>query len=379
MEVIREKWSWFGIKPLCAALGIARGSYYRSQSARAPQRTERSHPRALSAEERQSVLRLLNAGRFCDQAPAEVYATLLDEGQYLCSERTMYRILKENHQVRERRDQLRHPLYAAPELLASRPNEVWSWDITKLLGPTKWSYFYLYVILDIFSRYVVGWMVAYRESAVLAQRLIEQTLERQQIEPGKLTLHADRGSAMTSKPVAFLLAELGVTKTHSRPHVSNDNPYSESQFKTMKYRPEFPDRFGSYQDARGFCAGFFPWYNQEHHHSGLGFLAPFEVHFGQAKQRREERALVLQAAFEKNPERFVRGLPQPPPLPEQVWINRPKETALRNPSEALDVPNSIVDSFGRKNGFHICPITDATETGRDLPRGQNQASDDLVQ
>jgi len=257
--MIREKWSLFGIKPLCAALGIARASYYRSQSARAPQRTERDHPRALSVEERHGVLGVLNEERFCDRAPAEVYATLLDEGQYLCSERTMYRILKENHQVRERRDQLRHPHYAAPELLAIRPNEVWSWDITKLLGPTKWTYFYLYVILDIFSRYVVGWMVAYRESAELAQRLIQETLERQQIEPGKLTLHADRGSSMTSKPVAFLLAELGVTKTHSRPHVSNDNPYSESQFKTMKYRPEFPDRFGSTRmpedSARSFSPG----------------------------------------------------------------------------------------------------------------------------
>src|SRR3970282_2276328 len=327
MAMIREKWRLFGIKPLCAALGIARASYYRSQSARAPQRTERDHPRALSAEERQGVLRLLNAGRFCDQAPGEVYATLLDEGQYLCSERSMYRILAENGQVKERRDQRRHPRYAAPELLATRPNEVWSWDITKLLGPRKWTYFYLSVSLAIFSRYVVGWMVAYRESAQLAKRLIEQTLERQQIEPGSLTLHADRGSSMTSKSVAFLLAELGITKTHSRPHVSNDNPYSESQFETLKYRPEFPERFGSYQDARGFCGEFFPWYNQEHHHSGLGFLTPLEVHFGQATKRLEQRALVLRRAFEKNPERFVRGLPTPPALPEQVWIKKPRAAA----------------------------------------------------
>jgi putative transposase len=377
--MIREGRSLFGIKALCAALGMARGSYYRSQKFSVSRRTKSNHPRALAVEERREVMSLLNEERFCDQAPAEIYATLLDEGKYFCSERTMYRMLAENGQVRERRDQLRHPQYAAPELLASRPNEVWSWDITKLLGPSKWSYFYLYVILDIFSRYVVGWMVAYRESAELAMRLIKQTLERQRIEPGTLTLHADRGSSMTSKPVAFLLAELGVTKTHSRPHVSNDNPYSESQFKTMKYRPQFPERFGCFQDARGFCEEFFRWYNQEHHHSGLGFLAPFEVHFGQAKQRREERALVLRSAFEKNPERFVRGLPQPPGLPEQVWINKPKETALRNHSGPLEVPNSIVDSLGRKNGFHICLIIDATESGRDLARGQNQASDDLVQ
>ena len=379
MEVVREQQSSFGIKPICQALGVARASYYRSQSPRTEPREVGRHPRALSAEERHKVLGVLNEERFCDQAPGEVYATLLDEEEYLCSERTMYRILEENHQVRERRDQLSHPRYAAPELLATGPNEVWSWDITKLLGPTKWTYFYLYVILDIFSRYVVGWMVAYRESAQLAKRLIEQTLERQQIEPGKLTLHADRGSSMTSKPVAFLLAELGVTKTHSRPHVSNDNPYSESQFKTMKYRPEFPERFGSYQDARGFCGEFFPWYNQGHHHSGLGFLTPFEVHFGQDKQRREERALVLRTAFEKNPERFVRGLPRPPALPEQVWINKPRAAAALSDSEALGAVIGQIDSSSQKNGFHNCPISNDLESGRDLPMDQNQVSEDLAQ
>jgi putative transposase len=379
MAMIREKQDSFGIRPLCVALGITRASYYRVQSPISSPNTERSHPRALSAEERQAVLSVVNSERFCDQAPAEVYATLLDEGEYLCSERTMYRILEENHQVRERRDQLRHPRYAAPELLASRPNEVWSWDITKLLGPAKWTYFYLYVILDIFSRYVVGWMVAYRESAKLAKRLIEQTLERQGIEPGKLTLHADRGSSMTSKPVAFLLAELGVTKTHSRPHVSNDNPYSESQFKTMKYCPEFPERFGSYQDARGFCGEFFPWYNQEHHHSGLGFLTPFEVHLGKAEQQREKRALVLRRAFEKNPERFVRGLPTPPALPEQVWINKPRAAAPLSDSQALGAIIGQIDSSSQKNGFHNCTISNAKQSGRDLPMGQNQVMEDFVQ
>jgi putative transposase len=333
----------------------------------------------LSCEERHTVLSVLNEERFCDQAPAEVYAGLLDEGKYLCSERTMYRILAEHHQVRERRDQLRHPHYAAPELLASRPNEVWSWDITKLLGPAKWTYFYLYVILDIFSRYVVGWMVAYRESAELAQRLIQQTLRRQGIEPGELTLHADRGSSMTSGPVAFLLAELGVTKTHSRPHVSNDNPYSESQFKTMKYRPEFPERFGSYPDARGFCEGFFRWYNHEHHHSGLGFLTPFEVHFSQAKERREERALVLRSAFEKNPERFVRGLPRPPALPEQVWINKPKEIGVGDQRDAMGATIWSVDGLSPKNGFHKSPISNDLEAGRDLPMGKNHVTEDSVQ
>jgi putative transposase len=379
MAMIREKQNSFGIRPLCLALGIARASYYRLHSPITSPNTERYHPRALSVEERQTVLSVVNSERFCDQAPAEVYATLLDEGQYLCSERTMYRILAENQEVRERRDQLSHPQYQAPELLASRPNEIWSWDITKLLGPAKWTYFYLYVILDIFSRYVVGWMVAYRESAQLAKRLIEQTVERQGIEPGKLTLHADRGSSMTSKPVAFLLAELGVTKTHSRPHVSNDNPYSESQFKTLKYRPEFPERFGSYQDARGFCGEFFPWYNQEHHHSGLGFLTPLEVHFGQATKRQEQRALVLRRAFEKNPERFVRGLPTPPALPEQVWINKPRAAAALSDSEALGAIIGQIGSSSQKNGFHNCPISNAKQSGRDLPMGQNQVMEDFVQ
>lgn len=367
MAVIGEQQSCFGIKPTCQALGVARASYYRSQSPRTEPREVGRHPRALSAEEHQEVLSVLNAERFCDQAPAEVYATLLDEGQYLCSERTMYRILKENGQVRERRDQLRHPSYAAPELLATRPNEVWSWDITKLLGPAKWTYFYLYVILDIFSRYVVGWMVAYRESAQLAQRLIQHSLDRQHIEAGKLTLHADRGSSMISKPVAFLLAELGVTKTHSRPHVSNDNPYSESQFKTMKYRPEFPDRFGSYQHARGFCAEFFPWYNHEHHHSGLGYFTPYEVHTGLAAQRREQRALVLRRAFEKNPERFIRGVPKPLALPEQVWINKPKETAVGDPTDAIGAVISPVGGFSSENGFHNCPISNERESGGTYP------------
>ena len=279
----------------------------------------------------------------------------------------MYRLLANHQQLRERRDQLRHPQYQAPELLATRPNEVWSWDITKLLGPAKWTYYYLYVILDIFSRYVAGWMLAYRESAELAKRLIEQTIERHNIEPGTLTLHADRGAAMTSKPVSFLLAGLGVTKTHSRPHVSNDNPYSESQFKTMKYRPEFPERFGSYQDAHRFCAEFFPWYNREHHHSGLGYLTPYEVHYGLAEKRREQRAGVLKDAFERNPRRFVRGLPKPLRLPTATWINQPKE-ALTDELEPVM----------RKNGFPICPINDDRQSARDLGSPENDTNSDVV-
>ena len=376
--MITEHRGCFGVKPICTVLGVGRATYYRRESPRTAPRGGGCHPRALSTEEHHKVLSVLHEERFCDQAPGEVYATLLDEGQYLCSERTMYRILAENHEVRERRDQLRHPRYAAPELLATRPNEVWSWDITKLLGPSKWTYFYLYVILDIFSRYVVGWMVAYRESAVLAQRLIEQTIKRQDIEPGKLTLHADRGSSMTSKPVALLLADLGVTKTHSRPHVSNDNPYSESQFKTMKYRPEFPERFGCLQDTRGFCGEFFHWYNHEHHHSGLGYLTPFAVHFGQAHEQREQRALVLRRAYERNPGRFVRGLPQPLALPEQVWINKPNEVGSGNDSKSIRAVNLLVGTTGPKNGFHNCLITNERESGRAPGRGQNQVSDDLA-
>lgn len=369
--MIREHRASFGVEPSCQALGVARATYYRRHSPRTAPRAVGRHPRALSAEERHRVVEVVNGERFCDWAPAQIYASLLDEGQYLCSERTMYRILEANHQVRERRNQLRHPRYAAPELLATRANEVWSWDITKLLGPAKWTYFYLYVILDIFSRYVVGWMVAHRESATLAQRLIEQTIKRQDIEPGKLTLHADRGSSMISKPVALLLADLGVTKTHSRPHVSNDNPYSESQFKTMKYRPEFPERFGCLQDSRGFCGEFFHWYNHEHHHSGLGYLTPYEVHFGLAEERRQRRALVLRAAFERNPERFVRGLPKPPLLPTQVWINKSKEVRFGSAVDPARALKWLVGGGGPENGFHNCPISNERESGRDLGRGQN--------
>jgi putative transposase len=291
----------------------------------------------------------LHEPRFVDLAPAEVYATLLDEGAYLCSERTMYRLLAGHAEVRERRDQLRHPIYAAPELLARRPNELWSWDITKLLGPTKWTYFYLYVMLDVFSRYVVGWMVAHRESAMLAERFIHETCARQGIGRHQLTIHADRGPAMTSKPVAFLLADLGITKTHSRPHISNDNPFSEAQFRTLKYRPAFPERFGAIQDVRAHCHVFFPWYNVAYHHSGLGLLTPHDVHHGLAAQRVAARTAVLAAAYGAHPERFAGGLPQPPACPTEVWINpphplgcahaasrtRPSDLPTRAPSRSL--------------------------------------------
>lgn len=317
-----------GIKAACEAFGVPRASLYRcwARGAALPVEGKKrpSPPRALSMEEKQVVVDILHSERFVDRAPHEVYATLLDEGIYHCSIRTMYRILEENQEVRERRNQLRHPAYQKPELLATGPNQVWSWDITKLLGPVKWSYFYLYVIMDIFSRYVVGWMVATRESAALAERLIKGTCEKQGIEPGQLTIHADRGSSMKSKPVALLLADLGVTKTHSRPYTSNDNPYSESQFKTLKYRPEFPDRFGAIEDARSFCQVFFPWYNKEHRHTGIGLLTPEMVHYGQAQAVLRARKEVLSVAYQRHPERFVRKEPSPQLLPEAVWINPPK-------------------------------------------------------
>ena len=329
-----------GVAPTCAALGVSTASYYRRRHPQPAAAAARpSPPRTLPAAERTAVLDLLHEPRFVDLAPAQVYAGLLDEGRYVCSERTMYRILAAHQEVRERRDQLRHPRYAAPQLLATRPNQLWSWDITKLLGPATWTYFYLYVILDVFSRYVVGWMVAHRESAVLAEKLIRETCARQGIAPGELTLHADRGSSMTSKPVAFLLADLGVTKTHSRPQVSDDNPFSEAQFKTLKYRPEFPDRVGSIVDARGFCQRFFPWYNTAHHHSGIGLLTPADVHLGRAASRIAARAEVLASAYAAHPERFVRGVPHPAAAPTAVWINPPKSSPPA-PSRKTDLAGS---------------------------------------
>jgi len=327
MATVTELGPRLGIAPTCAALGVPRATYYRRRRPQCSPPRRGRPPRALSAGERTAVLAVLHESRFVDLAPAEVYATLLDDGQYLCSERTMYRLLAAHHEVRERRNQLRHPRYAAPELLARRPNELWSWDITKLLGPAKWTYFYLYVMLDIFSRYVIGWMVAHRESAALAEQFIHETCARQGIGREQLTIHADRGPAMTSKPVALLLADLGVTKTHARPHVSNDNPFSEAQFKTLKYRPAFPERFGSIQDARGHCHIFFPWYNTEHHHTGLGLLTPYDVHHGLAEQRVAARATVLATAYGAHPERFPAGLPRPPAPPTEVWINPPKPRA----------------------------------------------------
>ena len=317
-----------GKKPACEALRVPRATFYRHVAREfSPYQENGSRPLpplALSPEERQTVIETLHSDRFQDKAPYEVYATLLDEGKYHCSIRTMYRILASEHGcVKERRRRHQRGHYKKPELLATGPNQVWSWDITKLKGPVKWTYFYLYVILDIFSRYVVGWMVAHREQKALAKRLIEQSCIKQNIEPGQLTVHADRGSSMKSKAVAHLLADLGVTKTHSRPHVSNDNPYSEAQFKTLKYCPAFPERFGSIQDARVFCQPFFDWYSKEHRHSGIALMTPEQVHYGLAKQVFTYRSQVLEGAFQKNPNRFKGKTPKPFTLPEAVWINKP--------------------------------------------------------
>ena len=337
MAATRSLSTEIGIKPACDAFGIDRSGFYRGQGPATAPAPRPSPPRTLSSEERQAVLATLHSDRFVDTAPATVYATLLDEGRYHCSIRTLYRILDEQAEVKERRNQLRHPVYQKPELLATAPNQVWSWDISKLLGPVKWSYCYLYVILDIFSRYVVGWMIAPAESAGLAQRLIKDTCEKQQIGTGQLTLHADRGSSMKSKPVALLLADLGVTKTHSRPYTSDDNPFSEAQFKTLKYRPDFPERFGSLEDARVFCQAFFSWYNGEHRHSGIGLMTPAAVHDGRAETMRDARQQVLMTAYAAHPERFVRKPPQPPTLPHAVWINPPKEQSASQDSAGATI------------------------------------------
>ena len=334
MEAALDLAQEVGTKPACEALGVCRAGVYRRRARHNAVLVEPSRrpspPRTLSLIERTGVRDILNSERFMDRAPHEVYATLLDEGEYHCSIRTMYRILDENKEIKERRDQLSHPLYAKPELLAEAPNQVWSWDITKLLGPAKWSYFHLYVILDIFSRYVVGWMVAHREASALAKKLIRETCERQNIGKNQLTIHADRGTSMKSKPVALLMSDLGVTKTHSRPHTSDDNPYSEAQFKTLKYRPDFPDRFGSIEDARSFCQTFFSWYNNEHRHTGIGLFTPECVHYGRAEGVYTSRKEVLRAAYEAHPERFVKRIPAPPQLPTAAWINKPKPVQVNN-------------------------------------------------
>ncbi len=313
-------------KEVCEALQIPTASFYRFFGPEKPIVERPRPPLALSEQEEQDVLDILHSERFQDLAPAEVYATVLDDGEYLCSIRTMYRILDKHQEVKERRKHVSRTHYVKPELLATEPNQVWSWDITKLKGPRKWTYYYLFVILDIFSRYVPGWMIAEAENASLAEQFIAETCEKQGVIEQQLIIHADRGPSMKAKLVAELMADLGVTKSHSRPYNSNDNPYSEAQFKTLKYCPKFPERFGSIQDARSFGRVFFPWYNNEHKHVGISLLTPAQVHYGQAEKIIASRNQVLHEAYMKNPNRFKHKMPQHPSLPKEVWINRPNNS-----------------------------------------------------
>jgi putative transposase len=351
------------VRRACAALKVPPSSYYRWKR---PQQSvekvdRRRPPLVLSADEEKGVLADLHSERFMDVAPAEVHATLLEEGTYRCSLRTMYRVLDRHGEVRDRRNQLRHPAAAKPELLATGPNQVWSWDITMLKGPVKWTYFYLYVILDIFSRYVVGWLIASRESAALAEQLIEVSCHKHNVDEEQLTLHADRGPSMTSQSVAQLLARLSITKSHSRPHTSNDNPFSESMFKTLKYRPGFPERFGAIEDAIGFGRSFFPWYNKEHRHAGIGFLTPEVVHYGRSADILAARAAALRQAFEAHPNRFKHTPPKLPAPPTEVWINPP-------PERKSDASTKI--------NVHSWPTIDATRSakGTDTPRINNSTA-----
>ena len=330
IELVTQSAPALGVAPSCEALGLSRATYYRRRYGEfyGPKPRRQPHPRTLSDEERQAVLDTLHEPRFVDLPPNEVYAQLLDERKYIASPRTMYRILAASDEVRERRRQTVHPPRVTPRLRATAPNQVWTWDITKLLGPRKWTYFYLYVVLDLFSRYVVGWMIAKRESAAHATRLITETCARQGIGADALTLHQDRGSPMTSKTFAQTCADLGVTKSFSRPRVSNDNPFSESHFKTLKYQPSFPGRFDDFDHAKRHAADFFGWYNDEHHHVGLGLMTPADVHHGLAELRQIERAKALTAAYAAHPERFPNGPPTPPQLPTEVWINQPPDATI---------------------------------------------------
>jgi putative transposase len=344
MAGVRELTPVVGNAAACRALGLWRGTVARGHARLrratllgppAPRLAPPRPPLALTPGEQQALLCTLNSERFVDTAPAAVHATLLDEGSYLGSVRTMYRLLAANGGCRERRDQRRHPVYSKPELLAVAPNQVWSWDITKLKGPAKWTAFHLYVILDIFSRHVVGWMVAPRESAELAEQLIAETVAKHNIEPGRLTLHADRGASMRSKPVAALLVDLDIVKSHSRPYVSDDNPFSEAQFKTLKYRPDFPARFGCIEDARAHCQAFFDWYNTTHRHSGIAYMTPHSVHYGHAAAMFVTRQTALDSASRNHPKRFKGNNPRPQALPNAVWINPPAHDKI-TPQQPLD-------------------------------------------
>lgn len=355
-----------GVKPACAALGVSRATYYRRRAPSGPRQPRPAPARALSSDERRAVVDVLASPRFVDRAPEEVHATLLEEGRYLCSPRTMYRILKAEAPVRERRDQLRHPSYEKPELVATAPNQVWSWDITKLLGPQRWNYFYLYVLLDIFSRYVVGWMLAPRENSTLAGRLIEETCARQGVRPQVLTLHSDRGAPMTSKCTAQLLADLGVTRSLSRPRVSDDNPFSEAQFKTLKYHPGFPKRFDGQGHAQRYCRSFFPWYNHEHRHGGIAMLTPADVHLGRVDAVVARKQAALDVAYEAHPERFVHGRPLVARPPTAVYINQPRHPLATDKEKGGT-------THGGGQGSARAPMSEASLPLRDPGVGSDDA------
>lgn len=315
----------YGVLAACEALAVSRATFYRERKPKGPSGPRPTPKRALSEEEKQAVLAVCHSEEFVDRPPATIQATLADRGVYLCSTRTMYRILDAAQEVKERRRQATHPVYVKPELCATAPNQVWSWDITDLKGPVRGSRYKLYVTIDLFSRLVVGWTLQHREDENIAKEFHRQNFIQHGIRPGDLTLHSDRGAAMVSRTVNQLLTDLKVTKSHSRPHVSDDNPYSESQFKTLKYCPWFPERFGSIEDARSFCRRYFHWYNHQHRHSGIGMMTPASVHEGRAEAIYEARQAVLDQAFQAHPERFPKGRPKPPTLPGPAWINRPKE------------------------------------------------------
>jgi putative transposase len=334
IDAVEELQETTGVAEACRVLGVQRRSVYRARQPQSEPAPRLAPARALKPEEKAEVRVILNSERFCDCAPREVYATLLDEGRYFCDWRTMYRVLEEHDEVRERRNQRPATRQVKPEL------QVWTWDISYLKGPG--CFYYLYTILDMYSRYIVGWMIATSESAELAEKLIAESCAKQGIERGELVLHADRGSAMRSQTVSALLKKLGVTKSHSRPYTPTDNPYSEAHFKTMKYSPNYPERFGGIRHSRRWTRTFVQWYNHEHHHSGLGLMTPATVHYGDVVQMRAQRQRALDAAYAAHPERFVNGRPTAPEPPKEVWINRPKrnhddETLSAEPAAEMDI------------------------------------------
>jgi putative transposase len=352
-----------GIVAACAALCVSRASFYRAKAPPKPRQPRPRPPRGLDEAERAEVLAVLDSDRFADKAPAQVYAELLDEERYLCSIRGMYRVLAAAEQVRERRDQRRHPTYVKPQLEARAPNQVWTWDITKVPGPVRGVYYSLYVVIDIFSRYVVAWTVALTESAAIAQQIIDAACVEQRIVPGQLTVHSDRGSPMTAKSTAQFFVDLGIIQSHSRPSVSDDNPFSEAAFKTFLYRPGIPDRFGSIEDARSYFADLLRWYNEEHYHSGIALLTPGDVHRGTAPTIIARRQVVLDAAHRAHPERFVHGTPVHPTPPTVVWINPPM-TAMSTTTPApppAATPLSSPTQRGPQREAPLVPEADAVD------------------